>query len=270
MKPPPEAPSRSALRTLARSATGGIVSVPVAASAWRVSSREAALRLGRYARAGWITHIRRGLYHVTPLDAGPSAVIEDPWVLANTIFAPCYVGGWTAAEHWELTEQIFRSTFVFTASHVREREQTVLGAEFHLVRVPQPRLEGVAVEWRGAVRVPVSSAERTLVDGMVNPSWLGGVRQLADAFVAYKESGRASAARLSEELHRHGTGAAHKRAGWLAEHLWPNATALISRALSARTSGVIKLDPSVAQRGRMNKHWGLWVNVDISARSDRT
>ena len=35
-------------------------------------------------------------------------VVQDPWILVPALFAPAYIGGRTAAEHWDLTEQIFR------------------------------------------------------------------------------------------------------------------------------------------------------------------
>jgi hypothetical protein len=39
--------------------------------------------------------------------AGSEQVIEDPWVLVPTLFGDSYIGGWTAAHHWELSEQLF-------------------------------------------------------------------------------------------------------------------------------------------------------------------
>ncbi len=252
---------RELLRALTREAKDGFVSVREAARAWDTTPRAAALRLARYERAGWLGRVRRGLYHVAPLEAGPDHVAEDPWVLAARLFAPCYIGGWTAAEHWGLTEQLFRSTFVVTAASVRGRSATRLGAEFHLVRVARSGIEGVATVWRGPLRVRVSNAERTLVDALTHPGWVGGIRHMAEMLVAYRESGTADAARLAAELKRHGNGAAHKRAGWLAEQLWPGAEPLLNASRAGRTSGVVKLDPDVKRRGRMNRRWGLWLNV---------
>ena len=36
-----------------------------------------------------------------------SSSLEDPLVIAEKLFSPCYVGGWSAAEYWGITEQIF-------------------------------------------------------------------------------------------------------------------------------------------------------------------
>lgn len=61
----------------------------------------------------WLARVRRGAYVPVPIES-PSAdvALEDPWSVAMTTFAPCYMGGWSAAEHWGLTEQIFRSVCV--------------------------------------------------------------------------------------------------------------------------------------------------------------
>jgi len=32
-----------------------------------------------------------------------------------------YIGGWTAAHHWELTEQLFNETLVFTTRRLTEK-----------------------------------------------------------------------------------------------------------------------------------------------------
>lgn len=70
----------------------------------------------RSAFHGWPRRVRRGLYLVLPLEAQSDRAItvEDPWILADELFSPCYIGGWSAAQHWGLTEQIFRSVFVVT------------------------------------------------------------------------------------------------------------------------------------------------------------
>jgi predicted transcriptional regulator of viral defense system len=254
---------RDLLRRLGRRARGGVVSVADAAEAWGCSSRDAALKLGRFARDGWVVRVRRGVYFVAPIEAGAHPVPEDPWMLAEQLFAPCYIGGWSAAEHWGLTEQLFRSTFVVTAAHIRDREPTLLGTAFHLTRAPASRIDSVKAIWHGRTRIRVSSPERTLVDALIAPASVGGVRHLAELLVAYRELPAASAVGLARELGLHGNGAAHKRAGWLAEKVWPAAAELLAEASRGRSAGVIRLDPQARHRGRMNRRWGLWVNVEL-------
>ena len=52
-------------------------------------------------------------------------------------------------------------------------------------------------------------------------------------------------------------------AGYLTEALWPAAAALIARARVGKTTGVVKLDPAVAARGKMSTRWGLWINTRV-------
>jgi predicted transcriptional regulator of viral defense system len=188
---------------------------------------------------------------------------EDPWLLAAALFAPCYIGGWSAAEHWGLTEQIFRSTFVATAANIRSRTVHHLGAAFTLSRVKPERFQSLDSVWRGSTRVLVSNRERTIVDGAIEPRWLGGFRHLADVFVAYTREPKADPAVLLRELRRFGNGAAAKRIGYLAERLWPSATELIERAHALCRAGVVKLDPAIARRGLKSSRWGLWLNVAL-------
>ena len=262
----PDTPTgrRELLAGLSRKARGGVVALDDAAAAWGQSRREAAAGLARLTRAGWLSRLRRGIYYIPSLGSGSQPVADDPFVLASELFAPSYIGGWSAAEHWGLTEQIFRKTFVVTAANIRQREQTILGSIFRLVHVEAERVNSVAPIWWGAFRIRVSSAERTLVDACADPLWVGGVRHLGEMIASYRDSRDVSEERLAAELSANGTGAAHKRLGFLAEQLWPDAKRLADVALAGRSTGVIRLNPSVSERGPMNRHWGLWVNSTLS------
>ena len=262
----PDTPTgrRELLAGLSRKARGGVVALDDAAVAWGQSRREAAAGLARLTRAGWLNRLRRGIYYIPSLGSGSQPVADDPFVLASELFAPSYIGGWSAAEHWGLTEQIFRKTFVVTAANIRKREQTILGSIFRLVHVEAERVNSVAPIWWGALRIRISSPERTLVDACADPLWVGGVRHLGEMIATYRDSRDVSEERLAAELSANGTGAAHKRLGFLAEQLWPDAKRLADVALAGRSTGVIRLNPSVSERGPMNRHWGLWVNSTLS------
>lgn len=256
------------LAVVARAAHGGVIDVRESARALGISPRTASARLAAWVRAGWLARVRRGVYLVVPLEAESQAqtTAEDPWVLASVLFSPCYIAGWSAAEHWGLTEQLFRSTFVATTAHIRSRNVSHLGAVFTLARVKSERLQHLTAVWRGSTRVSTSSRERTIVDAAVDPHWLGGFRHLADVFATYVSSPSASAEALLRELQRSGNGAAAKRAGYLAEQLWPSAHGLIDGALKLRSAGVVKLDPAISSRGRKSSRWGLWLNVSLDER----
>ena len=149
---------------LARGAQEGLISVGDAAAALDEPRSRAAKRLAALAKRGWIQRAKRGVYLVRPLEVGPEqrAVAEDAWVVAHELFGPCYIGGWSAAEYWNLTEQIFGSTLVVTAANIRSTSQDYLGHRFRLFRVPESRVFGATLArvWRVAGRLSVRMDQR--------------------------------------------------------------------------------------------------------------
>lgn len=257
---------RTLIAKLARASKGGLISVSAAAKTIGLSQHDAASRLAALARRGWLERARRGLYLVRPIEAEPGqrSTAEDPWVLAREVFSPCYIGGWSAAEHWGFTEQIFRSTLVVTAAAVRTTKIDMLGNEFRVFKVPRSKLSaGVHTVWRGAERVSVSGPERTLVDCLRNPELGGGIRHLAQILGAYGESADHDFERLAGIAGSVASGAAWKRLGYLAELICPAEHKLVETARRHLTAGNARLDPAVHRRGRLLKRWRLWVNADV-------
>jgi len=256
---------RETVGRLARASRGGLVTVERARRSLGLSPRATTLRLSRLAEAGWLRRVRRGLYLMLPLEAKSdlATTVEDPWVLADELFTPCYIGGWSAAEHWGLTEQIFRSVFVVTAAPIRRRSETSAGIEFRVVRTSVRRVKGADTIWRGAEQVGISSREHTLADGLASPEWVGGVRHLADMLATYRASTDWNPARLLTAVRSRLLGSAMKRLGYLAETLWPGETDIPRAALEARSAGLVKLDPAIGATGRISKRWGLRVNASI-------
>jgi predicted transcriptional regulator of viral defense system len=202
---------------------------------------------------------------VLPIEADPTraATVEDPWILAMQLFAPCYVGGWSAAEHWGLTEQIFRNVFVVSGAHVRRSQLTFLNVAYRIVKVPRTRVDRATPVWRGRERVLVSDRELTLADALVTPAWVGGFRHLGDLLRNYRQSKEWDPERLLARLDQLGKGAGFKRLGWLLEQTSPEDTKIIAACLRRRTAGLVALDPAVRSRGRIHKRWGLRVNVSF-------
>jgi predicted transcriptional regulator of viral defense system len=73
---------------------------------------------------------------------------------------------------------------------------------------------------------------------------------------------------LAEALMRIGRGAAYKRLGFLLETLSLDEPELIAICLRRRSKGTIALDPAVRTKGRLDKRWGLRVNVRIGGHEE--
>ena len=237
------------------------VTVDAAATALGINRESAARRLSAWASRGWLRRVRRGLYIAVPVDArDPATWSEDPWYLADLVWDPCYIAGWSAANHWSLTDQVFRSTVVATTQRVRRVDQELAAASYLVHHVGADRLEwGLVGEWRGDRRIKVSSRERTVADMLSDPALGGGIRHTMEILEALLSSARIED--LVDSLERLGNGAAIKRLGYLLEVLGYD-TAAVDRTL---TSGFPLLDPSLPAEGPRSARWGLRINADVSA-----
>jgi predicted transcriptional regulator of viral defense system len=216
------------------------------------------------ARRGWLSRVRRGLYVAVPLDARRSGEwVEDPWVVAERIFSPCYIGGWSACAHWDLTEQVFRTLLVVTARRVRHRDIEIQGIPFHLTVRGEDLLFGTVPVWRGQNRVAVSDPSRTIVDVLDDPTLGGGIRTVADVLHEYLRSEHRDDQLLVNYGDRLGNRAVFKRLGYLLESSGIDAPELEQACLEHRSSGLVALDPSVKAPGRIVRRWGLRINVAL-------
>lgn len=224
-----------------------------------------ARRLVRYlADRGWLDRVRKGLYLPVPLDAYRSGEAhQDPWVVASVVFEPAYIGGWSAAEHWDLTEQVFRDVLVVTARRPRDRTPTIGTTTFEVHTMDPAKHFGLAPVWRGARRVEVSDPSRTVIDLLAAPRWGGGMRHVAEIVGEYFEGEHRDDALLVGYGDRLGVGAVFKRLGFLIETLELADGELVDACLERRTTGVNDLDPSVDADGRITTRWGIRANVSI-------
>ena len=224
-----------------------------------------ARRLTRYlADRGWLDRVRRGLYLPVPLDSHrPGRAHMDPWVVGSSAFAPAYIAGWSAAEHWDLTEQIFRSVLMATARRPRDRHPTVGDTRFVLHTVPADKHTGLVPVWRDGSRVRVTDPAKTIVDVLADPSWGGGIRSVSEMLDEYLHRDDRDDAKLVEYGDLVGNGAMFKRLGYLLERTDPPPRSLVYACRARRSSGINDLDPSVNAGGPILSAWGIRVNVDL-------
>jgi predicted transcriptional regulator of viral defense system len=235
-----------------------------AARALGTSRPEAARLVGYLASKGWLSRIRRGLFTVVPLEAeAPASWRADPWLVAARVFEPCYIGGWSACEHWGLTEQLFRSIVVVTTRPQRAARQAIQGSEF-LVAVRQATsMFGTRPVWRGRERVGVSDPSRTVIDVLDDPGLGGGIRHVADVLVEYLDSPHRDDELLIRYGDQLGNRAVFKRLGYLVEQLETDSSELVTTCFERRSAGLAKLDPTIDDDGRITNRWRLRINATI-------
>jgi predicted transcriptional regulator of viral defense system len=234
------------------------VSVDIASQALSIERRAAAKLLSRWRQQGWLRRIGHGLYVPVPLDLADSEqVISDPWILVPTLFNQCYIGGWTAAHHWELTEQLFNETLVFTTRRVTEKRVIAQGTVFVVYSVKSQRLFGLKTLWRGSVKVAISDPARTIVDMLAVPKVGGGIEQVADSLRAYLETKTADRDLLIRYAGEFNNGVIFKRLGYLAETRLHD-DKLAAECRSRLTQGYARLDPALPPK-KLVTAWRLWL-----------
>jgi predicted transcriptional regulator of viral defense system len=239
--------------------TKGTISVKDAAGILKISSTDAAKMLSRWAMKGWLSRVRRGLYVRVPLESSTTDIpLEDSWIIAERLFSPCYIGGWSAAEYWDLTEQIFRTIIVLTTQKPRDRSPIIKGTSFMLRTISEKALFGTKPVWRGQIKVPVSDPSRTILDTLTDPKLGGGMRPTVDIFLNYMKSENKDIDLLIEYAKRLGNGAVFKRLGFLLERYASDQEAAIKICKVQLTKGTVKLDPALPA-DRLITRWRLWV-----------
>ena len=258
--------NRRLLTSLYRSATGPF-SVRDAADALSFTMPRTHRFLAYLAERGWLVRVCRGLYAPIPLDAiDPSAWREDPWVIASKLFGPdYYIGGWTACEHWDLTEQIFRETVVVTTKRVRSKEADIQGFPFRIRRTSPRKIFGTKPVWRDQTRVYVSDPSRTIVDVLDDPTLGGGIRHIADVVHTYFKGEHRDDALLEDYARRVGNRTIFKRLGYLLETLDVHAPSLLQACETSVSSGIGLLDPSLPDEGPVVWRWRLRENGRVSS-----
>ena len=255
--------SRRRLTILARQAAGPF-SVSQAADLLGLELPRTRRMLAHLTSQGWLTRIRPNLYTTVPLDAtDPAEWREDPWVVAARTFEPGYIGGWSAAEHHGLTEQLFRDVVVATAYPARERHPVIQDTPYRVKVVAEEKLFGTTFVWRGRVRIAVSDPTRTVVDVLDDPSLGGGIRHVAEIVETYFAEPFRDDRRLLEYAERLGNRTVYKRLGYLVDVLGLDAPELIAACRDRLSSGFSLLDPSLPAQGRYTRRWRLRLNGTI-------
>lgn len=243
---------------LLNSSLHGPFTVNEAAGVLKFEYKKAKRFAAYLASRGWLARVKNGYYTAVPIGtANPFELKEEPWVLASRVFAPCYIGGYSAAGYWDLSEQIFKDTVVFTEKKVTGRALP----GFVLRTITRERMFGFSAAWVNNIKVNVSDPERTIVDLLNEPEIGGGIRNVSDIIGEYFISGQRKNETLLKYIDIFGNNVLYKRLGYIIEALNINAADVASQCLKKISKGYTMLDPSIKTKG---KHLGRW-NLNINA-----
>jgi predicted transcriptional regulator of viral defense system len=235
------------------------ISVGEAAKILRVSREEASKILARFLINGWVSRVKRGVYIPVPLESETSDIpLEDPWSIAEKLYHPCYIGGWSAAEYWGFTEQLFRTTVVLTIQRPKNRKPTLNGTNFLLHTISPEAMFGLKTLWHGQIKVLISDPTRTILDFLIDPKMGGGIRTTTDMLSEYLNSTHKNLPLLIQYATRLNSNAVFKRLGFLLEQIVPEESGIIDACKKQVTISKVKLDPQL-ETDRFITRWRLWI-----------
>ena len=211
-----------------------------------------------------MSRVRRGLYITVPLGTvNPQTYKENSWVVANSVFSPCYIGGWSAAEHWEFTDQIFNSVVIFSTRRARHK-RTIIKATEYIVKFVSTDLFGKTKSvWVSNSKIQVSDPSQTIVDILDDPSIGGGMRHVSEIVMAYFDSEYREDSAVYNYIKDKRNKTIYKRLGYLIEILNIDAADLREKCRRNISKGYSSLDPAVKIKGIFSRGWNLRINVNI-------
>jgi predicted transcriptional regulator of viral defense system len=210
---------------------------------------------------GLVTRLKPGLFVLVPPELGSATEFAgNPYLTARAIAggSEYYISHASAMElHRMVTQPQFT---VFTSTPKRLRARTIHGTEFRFVFVQAEHLFGVATHWitkQDAVRI--SDLERTLIDGLRQPEYCGGIAEVAKGLWMRREDLKTS--RAIEYALRLRVGSVTRRLGYLLD-LYRLAPELeLERLRSVLTVTYSLLDPVMPEDGPYMARWRLRLNV---------
>lgn len=240
--------------------SSGTIRVDDAMESLNLDRAHAAKLLAGWHNQGVLRRVARGLYvPVQPTALGKTQVLEDPWILVPELYSPGYVGGWSALEHWELTEQLFRSVCVLTSKRTVYGNAEHQGVSFFVKHIPENQIFGTKTIWRDQIKISVSDPYKTILDIIDDPYLGAGLQHTVDCLKEFKQLyGKPSdLEKLLTYAKQISNGALFKKLGFLAESLGFEQS-FIDGCAENITTGYTQLDKNAKDKSLVTK-WRLWI-----------
>jgi predicted transcriptional regulator of viral defense system len=217
--------------------------------------------LERLQSKGWIRRIRRGRFAIIPLSSGEDRSPQlHEFVVAMEIVSPAVIAYWSALNHHGMSEQLPRTVFVATDHPLRRQPGDVLGVTYKIVSLKPDKIFGVLTDWINEIPFKVTDREKTIIDGLDLPQYVGGTSEIAKALtVSWKSLDENKLRKYAAKI---GNSAVGKRLGFIMETLGLGDVEAL-RASVPRAPGFSSLDPTMPKKGKYNRRWGLLVNSEI-------
>ena len=246
-----------------------VITSAIVAKVLSIPSKEANRMLSRWCNSGWLYRVKRGAYISVPIDSVTSNIIlEEPFVIAESIYHPGYVGGFSAIKYWDLTEQIIETIYYFSTKQLKERNPIYGSIKFKIKTVKKNKVFGTKTIWYGSKKVKISDPTKTIVDILDDPKLVGGMTVVYDVFNEYIETEYCDFKMLIKYAERMNNKTIFKRLGFMIDVKFKEMPEEFLDIKEKISSGYSNFDPLVNCKFIINK-WKLKVPASWKKEYDR-
>jgi predicted transcriptional regulator of viral defense system len=217
--------------------------------------------LHKAVRRGLFSRVRPGLFVIVPSELGSTTEFSgNPYLIARGLAAGSlyFLSHSTAMEIHRMVTQ--PQLGIFVSSPRRLLSLTLSGTRYHFVLTQEKQFFGSMKHWvTKQESVDVSDLERTVIDGLRQPEYAGGITEVAKGL--WMRRGDMDLQKLVDYALRLDVGAVIRRTGYLLE-VYGLASEQQRLALqNALTSTYAPLDPLLPREGPFLSRWKLRLNV---------
>ena len=210
---------------------------------------------------GVAARLKSGLYVLVPFELGRERQYPgNPLIVAREIIhgEDYYLSHATAMEIHGMTTQ--PQLVIMVSTPKPRRPVTALGVGFRFVRCRHEHYFGLTEHWATKQeKVRVSDLERTIIDGLKQPEYCGGLTEVAKGLWMRRQD--VNIDRLVQYAKRIGVGAVVRRLGFLLETYEMAAPADLDRLRTGLTETYVRLDPVLPAEGKRLCRWRLQLNI---------
>jgi len=226
-----------------------------------LSSHLASSLIHKAVRRGLVLRLKPGVFMIVPPELGSTVEYAgDPYLTARSLAGnvPCFISHASAMEiHRMVTQPQFA---VFASSSKRLRSRTLYGTEFRFIYIQPKHYFGTTKHWATKQEsVEVSDLERTVIDGLRQPEYCGGITEVAKGLWMRHQDMQPT--KLVDYALRMGIGAVIRRLGYLLELYAIAPASELARLRNALTATYVPLDPMLPKEGPHLRRWRLQLNI---------
>lgn len=220
-----------------------------------------AIFIRKLIKKGIVTRLKPGLFILVPFELGKEREYTgNPYIVSHEIMdgKEYYLSHGTAMEIYGMKTQ--PQLVVYVAVLKQQNPVIIHGVEFRFVSTFEKYFWGFDDYWASKQeKVKVSNLEKTIIDGLKEPQYCGGITEVAKGLWLRHQDIQMN--RLVEYAVRMDMGAVIRRLGYLMELYSIGTQENLDFLKSRLTESYMKLDPHLSSEREYLKKWKLQINV---------